>query len=173
MEQWKDVIWYEWLYQVSDLGNIKSLNYNHTWKERLLSKCKWSRWYIIIGLFKNKIKTYHLLHRLVAKSFISNPENKPQINHINWIKYDNKLINLEWSNASENWLHSYKLWLSNNDNRKKSILQISKEWIIINKFSSIHEAWKNTNTSTWNITSVCKENRRYAWGFIWKYFKQN
>jgi hypothetical protein len=117
MEVFKDIIWYEWKYQVSNLGNVKSLNYNRTHKENILKKLDTIHWYIHINLYKDgKIKVYKI-HRIVAISFIPNPDNKPCVNHINWIKDDNRVENLEWCTYSENQIHKYRvLWYKNKNN---------------------------------------------------------
>lgn len=74
MEIWKDIPWYEWLYQVSNLWNIKWLKYN------ILKKLNANKyWYIDIVLSNKWLLTYKLVHRLVAQAFIPNPENKPQV----------------------------------------------------------------------------------------------
>ena len=80
-EEWKDIKGYEGLYQVSNLGRVKSLNYRRTGNEKILSLRKHKNGYVYIGLSKNG-KTKHLrVHRLVAETFISNPNNYLEVNH--------------------------------------------------------------------------------------------
>lgn len=110
-EIWKDIVGYEGVYQVSNFGNILSLNYNHTKKMKILKPSIDGCGYKIVSLFSNKRKTTKTIHRLVAIAFIPNPLNKPEVNHINGIKSDNNLSNLEWLTISENCKHKYKIGL--------------------------------------------------------------
>lgn len=97
MEIWKDVIGYEGLYQVSNLGNIKSLNYNHTKKEKLLTLSKGSTGYYMVNLYKNKKRKLFCIHQLVAITFLGHEPNKHHfiIDHINDKPLDNRVDNLQ------------------------------------------------------------------------------
>lgn len=99
-EIWKDVKGYEGLYQVSNLGNVKSLKTN---KNLYYSK---AGNYYRVGLYKGK-RGMHSIHRLVAESFIPNPENKPCVNHIDTNTFNNNASNLCWCSYKENnnWKH--------------------------------------------------------------------
>lgn len=101
-EYWKKIKWYE-NYYISNLWNIYSIK---RWliKKRILDK----DWYVHVRLSKNWIKTVKILHRLVLESFVINTENKRTVNHINWIKTDNRLENLEWATDLENVRHYHK-----------------------------------------------------------------
>lgn len=101
MEQWKDIKNYD-NYMVSNLGRVKSLNYNRTGKERVLKPSKDKDGYLIVGLYKNGKGKTHKIHRLVAETFIPNPENKPCIDHINTDKTDNRVENLRFVTQYEN-----------------------------------------------------------------------
>ena len=119
MEIWKDVKGYEGLYQVSNLGKVKSLKKIITtkkgWflpkKECVLKYKKGNHGYIRVMLYKNKKGISFGVHKLVIIAFIPNPENKPEPNHKNGIKTDNRVVNLEWVTKSENAIHSYKMGL--------------------------------------------------------------
>ena len=96
MEEWKNVIGYEGLYEVSNIGNVRSVIRN---KLLRLSKTKG---YIQVYLYKNGIRTGLKVHRLVAQAFIPNPDNLPQVNHKDEDKTNNSVENLEWCNAKYN-----------------------------------------------------------------------
>lgn len=106
-EVWRDIHGYEGLYQVSDLGRVRSITRGGT-NGRMLKPDNCFG-YLRYTLCKNNIPTRHRAHRLVAEAFIPNPENKPQLNHINGNKEDNRVDNLEWCTESENQLHSRRV----------------------------------------------------------------
>ena len=101
-------------HQVSNLGRVKSLNYAKQGYEKILTPLKRGDGRLMIGFRKNGKYTQRRIHRLVAKTFISNPENKPQINHKNGIVTDNRIENLEWCTQSENMKHAYLNGLKSN-----------------------------------------------------------
>lgn len=115
-EIWKDIAGYEGLYQVSNLGRVKSFerrwrtgknnNIKRKHKEMIISKSKQIKSYHVVTLYKNNIQTQKGVHRLVAKAFIPNPENKPQVNHKDGNKLNNHINNLEWVTIKENMRHA-------------------------------------------------------------------
>ena len=119
-EIWLDVPNYKGLYKVSNFGNVKSLDRrvanikrkgSRLVKGKLLTPQNDGRGYMNLYLSSNGVKTKFKVHQIVALAFIPNPDNKPIVNHINGVKDDNRLINLEWSTASENCLHAFKTGL--------------------------------------------------------------
>lgn len=110
-EIWKDIKGYEGLYKISNLGKIKSLsrprNKYQFIEEHILKTRLTHRGYELVSLSKDgKLKSFYV-HRLVAQTFIENPEKKSCVNHINGIKIDNQVNNLEWCSYSENMNHAY------------------------------------------------------------------
>lgn len=120
-EQWKDIPEYT-NYIVSDLGRVKNKKTNKT-----LSQQTHYKGYKTLKLSKNNVSKRYKIHRLVALAFIPNPLNKTQVNHINCIKDDNKLSNLEWVTNSENMKHAVLNGLRSIKLKKEDVLNIRKD----------------------------------------------
>ena len=99
-EIWKDIDGYEGLYQVSNLGRVKSFNYNRTGKEMNLKPVNTCNGfgYLYVNLNKNGKTRLFYIHRLVAKAFLENPDHKSDVNHKDENKTNNCVENLEWWN---------------------------------------------------------------------------
>lgn len=167
-------------YYITDNGEV--LSKNGKWDKTLVKlKPQKYRGYLYIGLHKNKKIYKRAVHRLVAEAFIPNPENKPQVNHKNGNKADNRVSSLEWVSASENIQHAFrvlhraptKAWLGKKgkDNpSSKPVLQI-KNGSIVREFAGIIEAWRETGIQFKNISAVCRGKRKHAGGYSWTYKK--
>ena len=113
--RWKDIEGFEGLYQVSDTGEVRGLDRkttgrkNRTIKGTVLRKGKTSTGYLMVALSRNGKQTICKVHRLVAKAFIENPQNKPHVNHIDNNPLNNNVENLEWCTQAENVAHAYKI----------------------------------------------------------------
>lgn len=118
-EIWKDIIGYEGLYQISNLGRVKVLQRTvfvngkkpFIKQEEILNGSVESKGYLVFALYKNLKRSILKAHRLIAIHFIPNPEGKPQINHIDGNKLNNNLSNLEWCTFKENAVHAFKTGL--------------------------------------------------------------
>lgn len=108
MEIWKDIKGYEGKYQVSNYGNVKSLNYRRTKTEKVLKPWDAGRGYLQVVFTRKK----YAIHRLVAETFISNPNHYSDVNHIDGNKKNNHVDNLEWCTRKHNIQHAWKLGLS-------------------------------------------------------------
>lgn len=102
IEQWKPIVGYEGLYEISNLGRVKSLNYRHTGKERILKPANNGDGYLAVNIYRNGQRKMLKVHRLVAAAFIPNPEGFEQVNHINEDKTNNCVSNLEFCDAKYN-----------------------------------------------------------------------
>lgn len=107
-ELWKDVVGYEGVYAVSNLGRIKSLRSGKLLAPRKSNSSLGAKYRLVL-LFSQGASKSFLVHRLVAVAFINNPENKPQVNHIDGDGANNNIVNLEWVTCSENCVHRYRV----------------------------------------------------------------
>lgn len=175
-EIWKPIIGYEGQYEVSNLGNVKTLNYYNRGCEKFLKPRDNTKGYFIVALYKNGIRKYYSLHRLVANTFIPNPDNKPCINHIDEIKTNNIIENLEWCTVKENNIHGSKLERNAKSNREREHLligQFDKDNNLIKIYNGLREV-SDAGFNSGNVSSCCtgRKYHTYHKGFIWKYLKE-
>lgn len=193
-EIWKPIEGWEGLYEISNLGRVRGVekvtpfgSRTKTYHMRLLTPCVGKRGYYVVALnHNNKAKTY-TLHRLIAKAFIPNPENKPCIDHIDGNKLNNKIDNLRWctykensnnpitrkkmsTSTKKNW--NIGLFENRNNITYRKVGQYTKNGILLMVYNSIKEASEQTNINASSITCVCtgrNPKRHTAGGFIWKH----
>ncbi len=126
--------------------------------------------YLSVRLLSNGVEQDYSVHRLVALAFIPNPRNLPFVNHINGIRDDNRVENLEWCDASYNIWHSYNI-LGNTNGTNIAVVQYTKEGEYVREYGSINEAYRITDIDSGTIAEVCRKDtsRKTAGGFIWRY----
>lgn len=185
-EIWMPIKGYEGYYEVSNYGRIKSLG---RWvsrlvrggfykKERIVNKAANSSGYyeLRFSVDKNKSKT-NMIHRVVASHFLPNPENKPEVNHIDGNKTNNSVENLEWATRSENQYHAYATGLKKPAKStrpgkwhggSKPIIQTLPDGREV-KWESIRMAAANLGLSSGNISGACRGKLKRCYGFKWRY----
>lgn len=199
-EEWKDIFFedkgilydYRGLYQVSNLGNIKSLDRIIVIKSFISSSYRMfkgknikqsiHRGYKVVYLYdKNNKSKCHLVHRIIAKMFIPNPKKLPIINHKNGIKTDNQIENLEWCTYSQNLKHAYKNGLKNSTYKQLEKLHKLNEKIVyqydlnnnfIKKYYNKIDL-ENEGYNKKQVNRVCRKERKTYKGYKWSYYKIN
>ena len=171
IEIWKPVVGYEGLYEVSNLGNVRSLDKitsdGRRIKGKILTHYLTEKGYLRCFIYDKQIK----IHRLVAQAFLPNPNNYPEVNHKDenkqnnmvWVNDDGSIdydkSNLEWCNRSQNIRHS----------RGKTIIQYDSKGKFLREWKNLATIEEQLNYYKSNICNVCKGKLKTAYGFIWKY----
>ena len=188
IEIWKTVVYdgeiYEGLYKVSNLGKILSLNYKNTGKPDLMNPSTSTDGYLKVNLRKNRKRKTCSVHRLVAETFLPNPENKPQVNHKDEDKTNNfvflnedgtvnkKKSNLEWKSPKDNCNHGTRneriAKANTNGKKSKKVLQLSLSGELIREWESTNECGRNGfNQSA--VAKCCRGEKPQYKGFKWCY----
>lgn len=158
-EEWKYIKGFE-CYQVSNLGNVRHV-INGTLKFHIVNG------YLKVGLYNSmtKQKKYFRVHRLVAEAFIPNPNNYPEVNHIDENKHNNCVINLEWCTREQNIEHS----INTGTFKVRKVCQCDMKGNLINIFDSASEAERATGISRTHVCKVALERpgHKSAGGYLW------
>ena len=165
-EIWKDMEGYEGLYQVSNLGRVKRLKGKYISTQRILKLRVGTRGYLYVQLCKKGQRKYYTIHRLVAQAFLPNPENKPQVNHIDEDKTNNIISNLEWVTAKENNHHGTRI--ERTSHKIKAIDIANGEY---NIYCSIRDCSRKLGLSQGNICQCLKGKLRQTGGYTFEYAK--
>lgn len=160
-EIWRDIEGYEGLYQISNKGHVKSL-YNGS--ERILKPRDNGRGYLRVHLTKENTSKHIRVHRLVARAFIPNPDNLPEVNHKDENKKNNCVENLEWMRHIDNCNYGNR-----NEKISRKILQYSKSGEFIREWQSAAEVERELNINHSNIAACCKCKRNFAGDYRWRY----
>lgn len=177
-EIWKDISGYEGYYQVSNLGNVKSMERiverknnetgNLPLKSRILSLNTYPKGYKKVTLRKNNTSKSFFVHRLVAEAFIPNPNNYPYVNHKDENPSNNHSDNLEWCTNEYNMSYGtlgYRISLA----KSKQVFQFDLDGNFLNIFYGVNVASRITNISSTSIVNCCNGASRSAGGFLWSF----
>lgn len=199
IEEWKPICGYEGLYEVSNLGKVKSLNYNNTKQEKILSQVKKDNGYLYVNLYQKGNSKNFRVHRLVANAFIDNPSNLPCVNHKDENKENNQVYNLEWCTHKYNTNYGttqqrkvantdykafqdkrvastdWKTKVANTDyktiaeKQSKKVYQYTKDGKLIKIWLSTRECGRNGFDQR-NVSACCRGKLKTHKGYIWSYY---
>lgn len=181
-EIWKQIAGYEGSYEVSNFGRVRSFPKNLSLKNggyhyvttRILKQSPDGKGYLMVWFYKNKKRKTMKVARLVASAFLPNPENKPQVDHINGIKTDNRVENLRWVTGKENF-HNPITYKRNADSKRgalnhkaKRVFQYSLSGELIKSWPCINDVERELGFNHSHIVECCKGERNKAYGYIWR-----
>lgn len=168
LEIWKAIEDYEDLYQVSNLGRVKSLNYKRTGKERILKPGYYTKYgHQDVNLCKDGVRTMKSIHRLVAEAFIPNPENKPCIDHIDCNPTNNCVYNIRWVSHKENSNNPLSIIHQRDSKGGQPIYCFETDTV----YESTKEVERQLNVKSGNVSECCRGKRKSAGGYHFKYYE--
>lgn len=172
-EIWRDIAGYEGYYQVSNMGNVRSMdrhiqgNNNHI-IGTILKPLKTNGGYFRVALCRDNKKKYCSIHRLVMYAFTGKIPRGMEVNHSHGIKSDNRLSELELCTKSENELHAHRIGLKHAPNRR-AVCKKTKEGEFLRRYNSLREAFNDTGISDLGISLCARGIRHSAGGFLWEW----
>lgn len=164
-EEWRDIEEYEGLYQVSNLGRVKSLKFG---KEKILKFGKHKKGYLLVCLCKDGKQKMFQVHRLVAIAFIPNPNNYQEVNHKDENKENNCVENLEWCTREYNVNYGTRTEKCV-EKSSKEIIQLDLQGKEVARFPSVQEVQRQFGFSQGNISSCCNGKLKTAYKYKWIY----
>jgi hypothetical protein len=165
-EIWVDIRGYEGKYQVSNLGQIKSLNYNRTGKPRIMLPHEGKDGALSVQLCKDGAIKMFRLHRLVGDAFIPNPTNSPEINHKDENPKNNSVSNLEWCDRVYNNNYGTRTARASAALSKPVVQLFEGKFVAV--YRSAREASQKTEINYKSIRKCCRGERKTAGGYEWK-----
>ena len=178
IEQWRTAVYdgevYEGLYKVSNFGRILSLNYRNTGKSELMTPVDNGCGYLKVGLWKNGKTKQCLVHRLIAQTFLPNPDNLPEINHIDEDKTNNRVDNIEWKSHKDNINHGTRNERVskaeiNDPNKSKRVIQLTLDGVLIREWPSASECGRN-GFNKGHVAACCRGEEKSHKGFRFMYY---
>lgn len=170
-EIWKPIDGFDGVYEVSNLGNVRNVNWRGQ-GYRLLKPHHDKDGYLRVGFCINNRKQMRYVHRLVATAFIDNPYGKEQVNHKDEVRDHNSVDNLEWVTCTENnnyGTRNYRLSKSKLNTNCKAINQIDDNGEVVKCWESLHEIGRQTGYDITHIMRVCKGVKKTGYGYKWQY----
>ena len=177
-EIWRDIPEYEGFYQASNMGRIKSLEridaLGHRLKEKILKPSIGNSGYYQVYLCKQSIVKQYMIHRLVWKSFNGSIPENMQCNHLNEVKTDNRLSNLNLMTPKENVNYGTRneragKVLKNRKDKSKIVLQFTLESILVKEYPSVMQVVRDNGFNQGNIWACCNGRQKTAYGYKWRY----
>lgn len=172
MEMWKDIPGYEGKYQVSNAGNVRSLNYMRTGQIRNLKQANDVGDYKKVQLVGDGGKVFNLfVHVLVAKCFVPGEAEGLEVNHKDFDRSNNHASNLEWTSHADNIMHSHKAGRRKIPYQGKKVRQYTKEGAFVKEYDSANLAAEESGAKESNIIACCRKKTGFksAGGYRWEY----
>lgn len=180
IEEWRPVKGYEGYYEVSSLGRVANLNYKKRGNRRLKVPRQFRNGYYYVDLYKDGKAQRFTVHRLVAMTFIPNPNNLPEVDHIDTDRTNNMVDNLRWVTNRDNHLNIItrmrcsaawsQMWKDGKmDGNKKCVVQLTREGNFIREWESASKAAEFIGAPPVGVIRVCLGKRKHCRGYKWLY----